>query len=158
MSRTAGRRTAGVLPALLMAAAGCAPPDPPTPATTAVLAQVIDGDTIDVVGLGRVRLIGIDSPESDACGYEPATEHLVDLLASGDLLLSRSPGLDDTDPYGRLLRYVDLPDGGDAGLAQLVAGWARTAYDSTQGYPAHAREATYQTADAGSEDRGCYPD
>jgi endonuclease YncB( thermonuclease family) len=149
---------AAPLAALLLTSAGCAPPDPPAPAITANLTQVIDGDTIDVADFGRVRLIGIDTPEIDTCGYEQATDHLVELLAGKVVLVSHAPGLADTDQNGRLLRYVDLPDGDDAGLAQLEAGWARADNDSREGFPPHPREPAYRSADAAADDRGCYPD
>jgi endonuclease YncB( thermonuclease family) len=38
------------------------------------------------------------------------------------------------DKYGRLLRYVDLPDGTDTGLAQIAGGFAIARYDSSDGY------------------------
>ncbi len=71
-------------------------------------ARVIDGDTIDVAGV-RVRLEGIDAPESDqrcprvwlgtwACGRE-ATEHLARLLRDRTVSC-RSSGL---DAYQRML-------------------------------------------------------
>ena len=149
--------------ALLAAAAlaGCSAtdgtgsPSEEVPAT-GMVSHVVDGDTIDVDPLGRVRLVGIDTPEQDACGYDQATAAMTDLVQGRTVQLVHPAGVADTDPYGRLLRYVDLPDGTDAGLAQLEAGWARTAYDSTDGYPKHSREATYRAADAGAADLGCY--
>jgi endonuclease YncB( thermonuclease family) len=148
--------------ALLAAAflAGCsttaATPAGEQAAESGVVSHVVDGDTIDVDPLGRVRLVGIDTPEQDACGYDQATAAMTDLLQGRTVQLVHPAGVADTDPYGRLLRYVDLPDGTDAGQAQLEAGWARTAYDSTDGYPRHSREADYRDADEGAADLGCY--
>ena len=141
--------------------AGCSPTaGPGSPGEqvpeTGMVSHVVDGDTIDVDPLGRVRLVGIDTPEQDMCSYAQATAAMTDLVQGRTVLLVHPAGVADTDPYGRLLRYVDLPDGTDVGLAQLEAGWARTAYDSTDGYPKHPREATYRAADARVADLGCY--
>ena len=151
------------VPALLavLVLAGCSP----TPATgtageqvaeSGVVSHVVDGDTIDVDQVGRVRLVGIDTPEQDACGYDQATAAMTALVQGRAVQLVHPAGVDDTDRYGRLLRYVDLDDGTDAGLAQLEAGWARTAYDSTDGYPRHSREPDYRTVDDLVTDLGCY--
>ena len=40
---------------------------------TGVVTHDVDGDTIDVEGVGRIRVIGIDTPERGACGYDSAT-------------------------------------------------------------------------------------
>ena len=142
--------------------AGCSPTTGPgSPGEqvpeTGTVSHVVDGDTIDVNPLRQVRLVGIDTPEQDMCSYAQATAAMTDLVQGRTVLLVHpTAGVDDIDPYGRLLRYVDLPDGTDVGLAQLEAGWARTAYDSTNSYPKHPREATYRAADALVTDLGCY--
>ena len=38
---------------------------------TGMVSHVVDGDTIDVDPLGRVRLVGIDTPEQDALPLRP---------------------------------------------------------------------------------------
>ena len=152
-------------PALLVVVlglVGCAPTQTisgpgEAPAESGVVSGVLDGDTIDVDQVGRIRLVGIDTPERDACGYDQATEAMAALVDGRTVQLVRPDGVQDTDPYGRLLRYVDLDDGTDVGLAQLRAGWARTAYDSTDGHPTHSREPDYRTADDQATDLGCYP-
>jgi endonuclease YncB( thermonuclease family) len=121
-----------------------------------VVTHVVDGDTVDVEGVGRIRVIGIDTPERGACGYDSAT------LAMAALVLGESvtlvPGAaEDVDRYGRLLRYVDVA-GTDAGLSLIEDGWAIARYDSRDGYGAHPREASYVAADQSAEDLGCYPD
>jgi hypothetical protein len=45
--------------------------------------------------------------------------------------------------YGRLLRYVDQPDGTDAGLAQIAGGFAIARYDGRDGYGHHPRQELY---------------
>lgn len=69
--------------------------------------SVIDGDTLDVTLDGveeRVRLIGIDAPESGECMSAEATAAL-EALTRSDILLV--PDVNDRDQYGRLLRYVE---------------------------------------------------
>jgi endonuclease YncB( thermonuclease family) len=120
------------------------------------VSNVVDGDTVDVQGVGRIRVIGIDTPERGACGYDSAT------LAMAALVLGESvtlvPGAaEDVDRYGRLLRYVDVGST-DAGLSLIADGWAIARYDSRDGYGAHPRESSYVAADAAAADLGCYPD
>lgn len=108
--------------------------------------RIIDGDTIETAA-GRVRIIGIDTPERQQCGYEEASMHIGRLIAVGDPLLLELPrGQNDTDNYGRLLRFVTTSSGVDVGLSQLEAGHAITRYDSSDGYPKHPREAKYRAA------------
>lgn len=84
------------------------------PAPAAVVTGVVDGDTIDVRVQGRrerVRLIGIDTPETvrpDApveCFGPEASAHTAELLAVGTpVRLVRD--VEARDDYGRLLAYV----------------------------------------------------
>jgi endonuclease YncB( thermonuclease family) len=121
-----------------------------------VVSHVVDGDTVDVDGVGRIRVIGIDTPERGACGYESATQAMSLLVLDQDVTLV--PGAtDDEDRYGRLLRYVDV-GAVDAGLSLIEDGWAIARYDSRDGYGAHPREERYVAADLASPDLGCYPD
>jgi len=61
---------------------------------------------------------------------------------------------EDTDRYGRLLRYVDRGDV-DAGLRQIQSGWAIARYDSRDGYGFHARENRYIAADRATPNKTC---
>ncbi len=112
-----------------------------------VVVDVVDGDTIDVGGVGRVRIIGIDTPERDECGFETATRRLAELVL-GERVVLVAGASGDVDRYGRLLRYVDV-DGVDAGLVLIEEGWAVPRYDSRDGYGAHQREAGYIQAESG---------
>jgi endonuclease YncB( thermonuclease family) len=72
--------------------------------------------------------------------------------------VSLVPGAtEDSDRYGRLLRYVDVGSL-DAGLSLISDGWAIARYDSRDGYGRHPREDIYVSADMAAEDLGCYPD
>ena len=82
---------------------------------------MIDGDTLDVElsdgTVDRVRIIGINAPESGECFADEATAGLADLVAGErvELIADRT----DRDRYDRLLRYVELA-GEDIG-ARLVS-------------------------------------
>lgn len=55
----------------------------------------------------RVRLIGIDAPESGECYYEEASVALDELIGERYVRLERD--INAVDDHGRLLRYVFLP-------------------------------------------------
>jgi endonuclease YncB( thermonuclease family) len=56
--------------------------------------------------------------------------------------------VDDRDHYGRLLRYVRVGDGRDAGLNQIRKGLAHARYDSRDGYDWHPMQRAYRRTDA----------
>src|SRR5438093_10350335 len=81
----------------------------------ALVTRVLDGDTVDVAGLGRVRLLGIDAPEIGGPFERPApfaVEARDELQA---LVLRRWARFecdgDPEDTYGRRLAYVTLERG-----------------------------------------------
>jgi micrococcal nuclease len=121
---------------------GCDPyrlfdwPDPPA-SVSGVVERVVDGDTIDVrPATGgdpvRVRILGIDTPETvdpDApvgCWGPEASAWAHQLLDHAEVTLTGDPALvSDYDRYGRLLRYVVLPDGSNYSVVAADAGMAR---------------------------------
>ena len=119
------------------------------------MVDVIDGDTIEVDGVGRVRLVGVDTPEIGDCGYDEARDELADLVLGESVELVPG-GVDDRDRYDRLLRYVYV-DGRDAGLLLIEEGLAVSRYDSRDGYGEHTREREYVQADAGAVDERLCP-
>lgn len=93
---------------------------------TAVVLNVIDGDTIDVTLNGReyrLRYIGVDTPERDEPYYAEATEANRQMVAGQTVILVQD--VSETDSYGRLLRYVYLPDGRFVNAELLRQGMAR---------------------------------
>ncbi len=132
-----------------------APTAPPVRGVVVTVTNVIDGDTIDTTA-GRVRLIGIDTPERGDCNYEPAADELLRVIAeqSDQVVLVRG-GTDDTDRYDRLLRYVDTVGGRDLNLHMITSGYATARYDSQDGYPRHDREDAYRAADLTSPEQSC---
>lgn len=120
--------------------------DPGMSAITTVLDSVIDGDTIRTEA-GKVRLIGIDTPERGECGYNDAAELILEHVTPGDTITLLLP--DDqnkADKYDRLIRFVVTADGTDLSLLQLRAGNAVARYDSLDGYPPHPHEQEYRAA------------
>src|SRR4029077_6209780 len=105
------------------AAAGIRRSDP------VLVRAVIDGDTIDVVAIGRVRLLGIDAPEIGR-GFDtaaPFARAARDKLA--ELVLHRWVRLeidgDRVDAYKRHLAYVLREDGVCANTVLVREGLAR---------------------------------
>jgi len=79
----------------------------------AVVTRNTDGDTLWLSGIGKVRLIGVDTPEvfgkTECFGHE-ASAFAERLLPPGTHVRYRL-GVDPRDRYGRALAYVYLRDG-----------------------------------------------
>ena len=119
----------------------------PTGASSAEarVSYVVDGDTL-VIGSGaHVRLIGIDTPERDQCGYREASDALRTLVEDRTVTLVNPKSVRNKDTHGRLLRYVDRA-GQDAGFDLIKAGLAVARYDSRDGLDPHPREDRYHDA------------
>ncbi len=81
--------------------------------------NVTDGDTIwaSIGGLTEsIRLIGIDAPElegpysTEECYGREAKDRLDEVLEERTVILKGNKDVSDRDHYGRLLRYIYLPD------------------------------------------------
>ncbi|MDX6556225.1 MAG: micrococcal nuclease [Miltoncostaeaceae bacterium] len=130
------RRAIPAVAALAALAAGCAAPvrdgDPPSGAALldARVERVVDGDTLVARAGGerfRVRLLGIDTPESVApdrpveCYGPEAARETARLLPSGTpVRLETDPTQYRVDYYGRLLAYVVPKAGGTPVNQRLV--------------------------------------
>ena len=113
----------------------------------AIVEHVVDGDTVDIVIGGqteRVRLIGVDAPESvsretpDQCFGAEASDALRTLLPEGtEVRLTRD--VEARDRFGRLLAYVHRADDDlfvnqwllDGGFADAVFFGPNTTYRPT---------------------------
>ena len=101
--------------------------------------KVVDGDTIDVdIDLGfdisftsRVRLAGIDTPESrttnkmeKALGLE-SKKKLGDLIASAKTIVIKTEKMNSSEKYGRILGWLYL-DGAEVSVnhALVASGYA----------------------------------
>lgn len=134
-------------------------PELPNGLTAAVVVAVIDGDTVDVM-IGRqrerLRLIGIDTPEIVhpnnvvQCYGREASERTKALLFGKDVLLEADRSQDSRDRYGRLLRYVWLPDGHLHNLDLIAGGYA---FEYTYRTPYRYRE-TFVAAQVQAREEG----
>lgn len=123
--RAALRGSHALAATLAVATLGCSPS---LDADTAVIASVIDGDTVVVEIAGtteRVRLIGIDTPElardgePAECGAELATMALSALIPVGSTV-AVSREVVGRDHYGRLLAHL-APDGSSDPVSLTMA-------------------------------------
>lgn len=120
-----------------------------------IVERAVDGDTLKVRledGSSKtVRILGIDTPETvdprkqvQCFGHE-ASDHMKSLATGKTVTLEAKPD-EDTDKYGRLLRYVRL-DGQDIGAAMIQDGYAF----SYRIFP-HPRLAQYNALEAQARD------
>ena len=125
--------------AAVMACAGVvtaplAPADPGN--VTATVLRVVDGDTIDirddVRGRLRIRVLGIDTPETKKPGYTvgcwgpQATQFAEENLLGQRVAFVQDPTQDMTDRYGRTLAYLVKADGWNYSVEAARAGTARS--------------------------------
>jgi micrococcal nuclease len=124
----------------------------PSIASAQLVTNVVDGDTIVVSGVGTVRLIGVDTPET----VDPRTpvqvfgkeaSEFTRRLALGKVVRLEFD-TDRTDKYQRTLAYVYLPDGTflNAEIVKQGYGHAYVKYpfkylDQFRDYEREAREA-----------------
>jgi len=88
--------------------------DEESPEQLCVVKEVIDGDTFKLANDQSVRLIGIDTPEINQPYYNEAKNYLNYLIAGKEVMLEKD--ISEKDKYGRLLRYVWLPQGDNSYL------------------------------------------
>jgi micrococcal nuclease len=89
--------------------------------------HVTDGDTVWLSGIGRVRLIGIDTPEvygSVEC-YGAAASSFTDRVLRPGTRVRYRLGVERRDRYGRALAYVWLGDGRFFNAMLAERGYAR---------------------------------
>jgi micrococcal nuclease len=93
----------------------------------AAVVRVVDGDTVVLRGLGRSRLIGIDTPEVHGrreCFGAQASAFAERVLRGRRVRYAI--GEQPRDRYGRALVYVWLPDGRQLNEMLVAGGYART--------------------------------
>lgn len=87
--------------------------------------EVIDGDTLDINTTERIRLSGVNTPETGECFYQEAKDVLKEMILGRDVMLERD--ISNKGKYGRLLRYVYI-DGMFVNEELVKGGYARV-YD-----------------------------
>jgi micrococcal nuclease len=103
-------RRIALLAALAAVATGCSDPATGGSERTVRVERVVDGDTIVITGGERVRLIGVDTPESVKpdtpvqCFAREASAFLERLVEGRKVRLELD--VEERDRYGRLLAYV----------------------------------------------------
>ncbi len=113
-----------------------------------LVVNVVDGDTVDIAhtpgdpNTTRIRLLGVDTPETKhprmpVQYFGPEATRFVTLQSLDQQITIRlDPASDIRGRYGRLLAYIELPDGSDLGEQLLTRGLA---YAYTQ-YPSARRD------------------
>jgi micrococcal nuclease len=95
---------------LFVALGGQMRPESGACGVTALVTHVLDGDTLEAAGVGRVRLLGIDAPELGGRYERPAPFAMEARERLQALVLRRWVRLDcdgaRRDTYGRHLAYV----------------------------------------------------
>lgn len=104
--------------------------------TTAIVLKVVDGDTVDVRddvrGRLRIRLLGIDTPETKkpdytvGCWGPEASAFAKGTLLGQRVAVTLDPTQDSHDRYGRTLAYLDKADGWDYSIEAARAGVAHS--------------------------------
>jgi micrococcal nuclease len=132
------RQLALVLAAAALALAGCSEDDFGTGGSSATSARVppdaaparltkhTDGDTFYLSGIGKVRLIGIDTPEvfgERECFGRQASRFVEETVPLGARVSYRL-GVEERDRYGRALAYVWLRDGRFLNRLLIARGYA----------------------------------
>jgi len=102
----------------------------------ATVLKVVDGDTIDirddVRGRLRMRVLGIDTPETKKPGYTvgcwgpEATEFAQSTMVGQRVAFVPDPTQDQTDRYCRTLAYLIRVDGWDYSVEAARAGAAKS--------------------------------
>ena len=95
----------------ILSLSGCSGGDGDGGAKKYTVAEVLDGDTIDLENGTRVRLLGIDAPERSSpaeCYGVDAFNHLSSLIGASKVTLEYD--LETEDAFGRDLAYVYAGD------------------------------------------------
>jgi micrococcal nuclease len=127
-----GFRQLTALLALAAGLGGCDLPvdemaDAPQGRTAARVTRHTDGDTVWLSGIGKVRLIGVDTPEvygDDECYGRQASGFVERTVPLGSAVTYRL-GTEERDRYGRALAYVYLGDGRLLNLLLVRRGYAQ---------------------------------
>ena len=72
--------------------------------------EVIDGDTFYLGNGDKIRMLGLNTPESGKPYSQEATEFLTSMLMGKEVTLVNDSKNDDSDSYGRLLSHVYIND------------------------------------------------
>ena len=141
-------------PASISQTASIEPPSPPTPLPEGQyqIHRVVDGDTARVWVDGEsesIRIIGLDTPETVhprqpvECFGQEASNRAKELLDGQTVGLEIDPTQGDRDTFGRLLRYIILPDGRNFSQVMIEEGYG---FEYTFRSNPHTYQTEFQTA------------
>ncbi|MCK6626524.1 MAG: lamin tail domain-containing protein [Anaerolineae bacterium] len=126
---------------------GSSSPTQPEGLETVTVAQVVDGDTVELTNGRRVRYIGINTPERDQPYYNEATALNRQLVEGKQVQLEFD--LETFDQYGRSLAYV-WADGRMVNLEIVQQGFANSfTVQPNIRYEAEFRQAEREAREAG---------
>src|SRR2546426_4779291 len=89
--------------------------------------RVIDGDTLDIEGGLRIRLVLVNAPELNASGGPESRDYLKGICLGTLALIDEDDFQIGHDPYGRVLAVV-FCQGTNANAAMISSGHATTYY------------------------------
>jgi len=128
---------------------------------TFAVVRVIDGDTVDIdvadgdAATSRIRLLGIDAPETGGAEGTPAffateaSAYARDLVEGEEVTVYLNEGGDSRGKYGRLLAYLEMPDGRFLNEVLISEGYVYADLRFRHGY--YQR---YQQLESGARARG----
>lgn len=94
--------------------------------TSGYCSHVIDGDTIDINGVGRIRFVGINAPERGEHGYQES-KNFVKGMCLGKTVFLDIDNEKHYDKYGRVLAVVYV-DNVNLNAELLRKGYAEVLY------------------------------
>ena len=128
-----------------------------------VVLKVVDGDTVDIVddvrGRLRIRLLGIDTPETKKPGYTvgcwglEASEFAKSTLLGQRVAFVTDPSQGMYDRFGRTLAYLDKADGWDYSVEAARAGAAQFLRLSRPSFSPSQRDCSCRTGGKGRRSR-----
>lgn len=99
------------------------PPEPFRETSACTIERIVDGDTLECDEVGRVRLIGMDTPELSQEPYGTLAAEALAALAPVGSRVELERDVELKDQYGRTLAYVWV-DGLQVNWALVRQGWA----------------------------------
>ncbi len=112
--------------------------------TSCQLTRIVDGDTVQCEPVGRIRLIGMDTPEADQAPFGAQATEALSRLAPVGSRLEVEYDVDARDQYDRVLAYLWWVDDDDS----TMLNWAlvRQGYALVWTDPANVRYVDALTA------------
>jgi micrococcal nuclease len=103
---TSTLESAGSVAASLAVPTDSGPTSPRRETQPCTIARIVDGDTIECATIGRVRLIGMDTPEANQRPFGAQASAALSALIPVGTDVQLESDVDARDQYGRLLAYV----------------------------------------------------